>query len=933
MFKAKKLIVSTVVVITTLFISNLQASENISSLYEKALISFNNNEVSTSVIHLKNLLKKDPDNISARVLLAEAYIFQGLAIAAEEELKFAKLANVDMDRLVTLFAKAYLLQHKYDEALEVIKPGKRGKIIESELFVLKGQALLGKKLFKSAGVAFKEALTLNKNNKLAHLGEAQVFFIDGLFEKSLSSIENILEIDASFVNAWIFKAKILQNISQTEQAILAIEKAISIEPKHLDARLTFAKLLVSTKNYKDAEAQVDFILSEIPEEPRAGYLKAIINASINKGDPNKKLIEVITTLNAVPDEVMQTTPDYYYLAGLTNFQFGNREDARRYLNKYLTFTEFHIPSVRMLATIDLEDGNLSSAQNLLSKTNIANPDNPNILTLLGLTYLQLENNKKAEFFFEKVLDMYPTSEVGIANMAKSKISSGEYTSAIDALIAIKDNNINGVQIKLLLIDTYEKTNMVEKAINIAEQLIVQFPENIYFYQRLSSLLAKENDFEQAINYLKKAIALDENNLGVFIQLGRLYSVKGDYELAKSILDQKLIEFPDNPSVIVALADVALFQKDLPQALSLSQKAYALTPDNFNVVNQYIKILVANGETQKAIEVVDLFIGVNSKHKLALTLMAELYQMVNQHEQAIILYRELVKLSNNKVSALITLAKAQISASYKLDAIKSFQKAIINDSQSVKAHLGLAKLLVEQANEKYAVSIINALYNLTKSISLREVLLGDLYLNLNNNNQAISHYKSALKESEQKQALIGLYQANKRNNSVKLVIPALEKWLKKHPNDFIVSVALADSFKANKQYDEALSLYLNLNQQYKNQPILFNNLANLYFDMGEHEQALSYANKAYELIDDNVAIIDTLAWIESRLGNNERALSLFRIALLKDFDNAQIKYHLAVTLLQVERQKEAIGYLTEVIASDKVFQEREQARQLLKTLQG
>jgi len=75
----------------------------------------------------------------------------------------------------------------------------------------------------------------------------------------------------------------------------------------------------------------------------------------------------------------------------------------------------------------------------------------------------------------------------------------------------------------------------------------------------------------------------------------------------------------------------------------------------------------------------------------------------------------------------------------------------------------------------------------------------------------------------------------------------------------------------------------------------------------------------------------LAWIESRLGNHETALALFREALVKDFDNAEIKYHLAVTLVALKRQSEAKKYLLEALESGQTFNEKVSAKTLFMQL--
>ena len=113
-------------------------------------------------------------------------------------------------------------------------------------------------------------------------------------------------------------------------------------------------------------------------------------------------------------------------------------------------------------------------------------------------------------------------------------------------------------------------------------------------------------------------------------------------------------------------------------------------------------------------------------------------------------------------------------------------------------------------------------------------------------------------------------------------------------------------------------------------LLLNNTASVEFALANPEKAKKLALQAYGYLPENVAIIDTFAWIKSQMGEYKKAIALFRIALTKDFDNAEAKYHIAVTLFALSREVEAKRYLIEAIDSEQVFPEKQAARRLLKT---
>jgi putative PEP-CTERM system TPR-repeat lipoprotein len=922
--------------IFTLITPIVLANESNNANYEKALIAFQNEEFSTAIINLKNIFQEDPNHMPSRVLMAQILITQGNGAAAEVELNKARDGKVDNDRLITLYGQAYVLQGKYDDALKVAKLGQRNEEIETELLLIRGQAYIGKKQYQLADKAFIEVLIIKPKHQLALLGRAQIALQESEVNAALNFIELSLQSVNPFLNGWVLKSKILHRLGDRQGALKAIDEALKINNSHLSARLTKAMLHIELEEYEQALPHVDFIIAEIPNEPRAGYLKAIINVNLSDDDKtkdnkdNKQLVEVIATLAAVPPEVMKNTPDYYFLAGLTNFQFGNFNDAHRYLTYYLNYVEFDIDSVRMLATIEIDQGELNSARHLLNKTNIARPGNPDILTLLGLTYLQLEDSAKAQFYFEKVVDSYPNSTVSVSNLARSKMQSGDYQAAIEALSAIKDNKINGTQVKLLLIDAYQNTKNYLLAIEVINSLIREYPQDAFFQQRLGILYGLNKQLPQARTAFEQSLLLDDKNIIAMVHLARMDNIAGDNDKALTFLQSKLALFDNNILLMTEISDTYLFKKDLESASTWINKAYAQDPNDFYVVLKLSRILVKQDKLGEAVDLLDIYIGQHPKNPQALLTIAKLYQQQNKLQKSVLALRDYVEKSRNKSKSYIVLAKAQLRAKDNAGAIKSYKQSIIADDKYLPAYIGLVNLMIQNKNEGFSLSLIRSIEEMTQSTSLAAVLKGDLYLALGDNLQSISFYKQALKESDQKQALLGLYHNYKQRNQLNQAITPLKEWLVKYPNDMLVAIALADSYKGDNQLQKSVSYYQKLLATYGPLPILLNNTASVEFALGNTETAKKLALQAYEYLPDNVAIIDTLAWIKSQMGEHKKAIALFRIALTKDFDNAEVKYHIAVTLFALSREVEAKRYLIESIDSEQEFPEKQAARELLKT---
>jgi len=355
---------------------------DVGHLYEDALKSSQQGKLPEAIIHLKNALQIDPNHLPSRILIAEVFIKQGNGANAEIELEYAQAHGVNITRLLPLFAEAYLLQDKYKQVLDRVKPAYRVKNLEATLAYLRGRAHLGLYQFVSAQREFERALYLNPHFSEAKLGKAQVLIQRGLLVKAGLLVDEVLNSRSVSANAFLVDAKIQQLKGDFSGSLTSLNRAITMEPGHLAARLARAGLMMQKSKLDKAEKDVDFILEKIPLEPRAKYLKAIISAS--KGDNKtaaEKIDEVLITLKGVPDDVMQNNPSYFYLAGMTSYQLGSYAAAKKFLNKYLNIYHNDLNSMRTLAVIELKTGRPSIAKGILAKADVYFPENPNILSL------------------------------------------------------------------------------------------------------------------------------------------------------------------------------------------------------------------------------------------------------------------------------------------------------------------------------------------------------------------------------------------------------------------------------------------------------------------------------------------------------------------------------------------------------------------------
>jgi tetratricopeptide (TPR) repeat protein len=109
----------------------------------------------------------------------------------------------------------------------------------------------------------------------------------------------------------------------------------------------------------------------------------------------------------------------------------------------------------------------------------------------------------------------------------------------------------------------------------------------------------------------------------------------------------------------------------------------------------------------------------------------------------------------------------------------------------------------------------------------------------------------------------------------------------------------------------------------------NNLAYLYSEQGANpERALELAQRAKEIAPEDPSISDTLGWILYKRGLYQRALGLLQDSAQKLPGNAEVHYHLGMTLYQLQDRAGAERALSRALEINSGFPGADEAKQTL-----
>lgn len=904
----------------------LQANE----AYEDALKSFHKQAYNETIIHLKNALKADIDHIPSRILLVETLVAQGQGEMAETELYDLQGRGVDFNQIVALLAQSLILQDKYREVLDVATSGYRGNDIESRILFSRGQAHLGLNQLRQAEQAFSEALAMQSDFQLAMLGIAQVAINQNDLAKANKFVDQALLSYEPLINAWIMKATLYQIQGQFEKALSILNDMVERDAEHLQVRLNRATLYITNEKWAEAAQDLDLILAKIPLEPRAKYLRAIVSAQLGDNEDSKnKINETIVTLNSISDEVMKQNPSYLFLAGVTNYNLGNFEDALRYFQYYLTIKENDFGSLRYIAIIELKQGNPQNAKNLLSKANVYYPDDPALLSLLGISLMELGKIEQAKYYFEKVVSLTPGYGSALSNLAQSEILAGNYSQAISNLLDAKKSDDNSPNITLLLVEAYLKTNQFDKAKELTQKLVNAQPQNSYFQKQHGIALGLSGDIEKARAAFLEAVKLQPENSDAIIHLARMEFIAQGPESAIALLKSKVGLQPKNTKLIVELADLYLKTGQMDNALAQYQQAFDFDNQNVFTLTKLVDYFFITKKYSKAEPILLAYLQKHPKDSQITIKLGHLYGKLNKPLKAIDTFKSAVNESADRTKTYMLLAQAQLKIDNRDGAIRSLNKATAWDEKRIEPLLMLFPIALSQKDYARAEQVIYTINKLIPEQDVVDILNAQLFEAQKQLTKAEQYYRKALKKNQSKQSTYGLFNVLNKQRKYTKSQTLIKKWLSKNPDDVVAEISLAESYALQDNLSKSLTSYQGLIEKFQRMPILLNNAANIALRLGDKGLAAEYANEAYKKAPNNPSIIDTFAWINTQLGKRSEAISLFRQALVLDFDNAEVKYHLAVTLKAEQRDREAYKLLTEAVKAEQEFSDKALAKELLK----
>lgn len=466
-----------------------------------------------------------------------------------------------------------------------------------------------------------------------------------------------------------------------------------------------------------------------------------------------------------------------------------------------------------------------SAISVLEKAVQLFPSNQNFYYKLARLYQDDRPIKSIEMY-EKIIDLIGPEWNVLFRLVELNNKLNNTDGVIKSLKKLLEIDPSNVPLKKSLIENLLQIKRNSEAVEILDELIQLYPDDLELIQKKVQILLSENKWQEAYNTLKFVFDDKNINLDAKLEIGYLFFEKSITDSSLKPLTKQIFSGLDKDTSYWAV-------KIVLGALAVEEDNDSLAIENFKYVTEN-----ANWNVDAWIRLGALYFD-NKKYEEAEKILSQ--------------------------------------------AIQSFP-----DNYAINFILGisLAQQSKNEEAETYLKKAVDLNPNDLNTLSAYAYTLNQL----KKDDQAVYYLNRALAIDPNDVNVIGtlalIYNAQKifeKSDSL------YERALELKPDDPLINNNYAYSLSTRGiQLERALEMVtLSLEKDSLNTAYL-DTKGWILYQLGKYEEAKEYISKAVELGTKSAVIIDHLGDVEFKLGNKERAIELWKEALQLDPTKKEIE---------------------------------------------
>ena len=506
--------------------NNLEAHKLLGRIYLRSLGDLQPGTQSREVLTLaieqyEAMVKIEPNNPDNHLLLGRLYFLNKDLIKAEAEFKAA--IKIDPNSEVAITNLAFLYNDEGDnkkatDLLNSVPEGQRS----AKIYAAMGSTYEQQKDYKKAIAAFRQAVSMDKENLDAMRGLAQNLSNDNQIDAALDEYRTIQDADPQDATAALRVAEIYRRQGKFDLAMENLKKAGALVQDSLEIPYNEALILEAQGKYEEAASVLQKLVAHpLPADAHAGdktnralFLERLGNVYREAGRPMLALETFRKIVDLGGDEASrgyQDVIDEYR----DQKQLGEATKAAQEAVKKLPDDK----SLKLALAQQLADSGKPDESIQIAKAQLkGGPEDRETYIMLSQINLRLKRWKDAE------------DAIAQAEKSAARPEEKEY-------------------IRFLQGSIYEREKKYEQAEQAFRDVLQQNPSNSMALNYLGYMLADRNThLEEALTLIKKALDFDPQNYNYIDSLGWVYFKLGNFDQAEENLRKAADKSPNDATI-------------------------------------------------------------------------------------------------------------------------------------------------------------------------------------------------------------------------------------------------------------------------------------------------------------------------------------------------------------------------------------------------
>ena len=748
-------------------------------------------------------------------------------------------------------------------------------------------------LFIAVSCASKE------EKKAKHSARAKQYIQKSELRKALIELKNVVQIDPNDDAAYFDLGETHLKLKEVKEAFQAFSKATSINPNNLKAQLKVGQMFLLGRKTEEAKKKVALILEKMPNDAEA--LSLLSGVQLQEKDPDAA-IRTLEKATALDPSNFNT---HLSLARLFA-QKGDIDRAQAAYGKAIAIDPVsNVPYVE-LSHIYASKGQLDKAEEELNKMVKTTGSTPRNLTTMALFYESTRKFEQAEEMYLKAVEAAPREDTGpLTTLSSYYARRKEYDKALAAILKaaeVKKNDLN-IQISM------------------------------------AEILLDSNQLKDAESTVDKVLEKDKGHVAASLLKGRLYLIANDPVSALDRFNLVARESPRNPMgyYFRALAQVRQGKNKVAEADLL--KVIELEPRFYEARLILAEFYLRDRNKELARQQIEAILRLDPEDRRVLMLQGNLKILEEDFKGAENVFGKVAKLNPDFTPVHVQLGLLYNLLKRKNDALNSFQKALyLNPAQTDALGLAVAIYLADK-NFDEALHICEKQKEKLKEnpsgLASIEYLEGNIFLAKGDTENAKVRLRNAIEmDPSILPSYVALARIYVREKKYDEAIAEYKNALLKNPRYYPGHMAIGTIYDVKGEGEKAESHYRKALAIKSDFAPAANNLAwNLAERGGNVDEALTFARIAKEHMPNSAAVMDTLGWIYYLKGTYMNAIAEFQDSLSRDSNNVLVHYHMGLAYNKSNELAKAKSHLQKALEVDPNFKGAEEARKILKQLEG